>query len=264
MFKGAIHIHSRYSDGERTLAELRDLYRAEGCSFLAMTDHAESFHAESLERYVRECGELSGPDFLLIPGLEFACLDRMHVLGIGAPVLAASRDPQDVFAHVERHGGLAVVAHPLDTAFPWIESFTRLPGGIEVWNSKYDGRYAPRVATFDLLSRLKLRRPDMRAFFGQDMHWRRQYRQLYVEVAAPSLGRAEILEALTRGRFEGVKGRFRLPATGELTAAQRLHFLDAHQRSDRIRGLLKKARGLASRWGMPVPPALKAQLRRIF
>src|SRR4051812_28074773 len=113
MFKGAIHIHSRYSDGELTLPELRDVYRAEGCAFVAMTDHAESFHAESLERYVAECAALSTPDFLMIPGLEFACLNRMHILGIGVPVLAMTREPEPVIAHIEKHGGISVIAHPL-------------------------------------------------------------------------------------------------------------------------------------------------------
>ena len=36
------------------------------------------------------------------------------------------------------------MAHPKGTMFPVIEAFEQLPQGIEVWNSKYDGRYAPR------------------------------------------------------------------------------------------------------------------------
>jgi aryl-alcohol dehydrogenase-like predicted oxidoreductase len=49
--------------------------------------------------------------------------------------------------------------------------FDPLPDGIEVWNSKYDGRYAPRPGTFEMLARTKVRRPDVRAFYGQDLHW---------------------------------------------------------------------------------------------
>src|SRR4051812_23946765 len=117
MLRGAIHIHSTYSDGELTLAELRDRYIALGCSFLAMTDHAESFTGDTLRSYAAECERLSTPDFALVAGLEFGCLDRMHVLGFGVTALAPSKEPQAVFAHVARHGGVSVIAHPMDTAF---------------------------------------------------------------------------------------------------------------------------------------------------
>jgi hypothetical protein len=265
MLRGAIHIHSTYSDGELTLSELKDVYQAAGCSFLAMTDHAEAFGAEQLERYVAECRALSDETFTFVAGLEFACLNRMHVLGLGVTTLATSREPQEVFAHIERKDGISVIAHPLDTAFPWIESFQKLPSGIEVWNSKYDGRYAPRVATFDLLSRLKQKRPDLRAFFGQDLHWRRQFKGLFVETNLSRPDAGALLAALARGDYVARKGlRLQLPSTGELSAAQRSRFIESHWRSERIRGLVKTARGFASRFGMPVPPGVKAQLRRIF
>jgi predicted metal-dependent phosphoesterase TrpH len=264
MLRGAIHIHSTYSDGDLTLPELRDRYAALGCSFLAMTDHAESFTGDSLRRYAAECEELSTPNFAMVAGLEFGCLDRMHVLGLGVTALAPSKDPQEVFGHVARHEGVSVIAHPMDTAFSWIESFAVPPAGIEVWNSKYDGRYAPRVATFDLVARLRKRWPGLRAFYGQDLHWRRQFHQLFVDVDAARPARAEILSAFARGAFEAVKGRWRLRSDGRLTDAQRAVFRDAHERSERIRGFVKKARGLVAKWGVPVPPGMKAQLRRIF
>jgi hypothetical protein len=36
MFKGAMHIHSTYSDGEFTLPELREVFLAERCAFVCM------------------------------------------------------------------------------------------------------------------------------------------------------------------------------------------------------------------------------------
>ncbi len=264
MLNGALHVHSTYSDGELTLRELRDAYRALGCAFVAMTDHAEAFGVERLERYRAECAALSDDEFTFIAGLEFSCLNRMHVLGMGVTELATSRDPQAVFAHVKSHGGVSVIAHPQDSAFATIESFGVLPSGIEVWNSKYDGRYAPRVGTFDLLTRLRQRRPDLRAFFGQDMHWRRQFRGLFVEVKAASSDAAALLQALARGDFAARKGRLTLPSNGQLAPALRTRFAEVHVRSERIRHLVKKARGLVSRFGVPVPPSVKSHLRRIF
>jgi predicted metal-dependent phosphoesterase TrpH len=264
MLKGAIHIHSTYSDGDLTLSDLRDVYRGLGCSFLAMTDHAEVFHAEKLERYVAECASLSDAEFVFVPGLEYSCVNRMHVLGLGVTALAVSKDPQAVIGHIADRGGISVIAHPMTEAFPSIEAFTTLPAGIEVWNSKYDGRYAPRVATFDLLARLRQKRSDMRAFYGQDMHWRRQFRGLTLEVDAARPVAAEVLAALRTGAFSAQKGRVRLSSRGELSPSLRLRFQEVHEHSERIRGLIKKARGIVSRWGMPVPPTIKAQLRRIF
>ena len=264
MFKGAIHIHSTYSDGDLTLREVRDLYRAAGCAFVCMTDHAEYFNTELMRQYIAECAELSSPDFRMVAGVEFTCLRKMHILGLGVTNVATGKDPREVIAHIAAMGGVSVIAHPLNDAFPWIETFDPLPNGIECWNTKYDGRYAPRVATFDLLQRVQRRRPDMRAFYGQDYHWRRQYRGLFIEMTPGTRTRADILRAFATGDFAGLKNGQRLPSSGRLAEAERAAFLDSHMRSERIRGLMKTARKLATRWRMPVPTGVKAQLRRIF
>jgi predicted metal-dependent phosphoesterase TrpH len=172
MLRGALHIHSTYSDGEFTLGELRDVLSADGCRFACVTDHADWFDADRLRSYRLECEERSDADFRFIPGLEYSCLDRMHILGYGVTSLMDSVDPGYVMAGIRRNGGLAVVAHPRNDAFDSIECFDPLPDGIEVWNSKYDGQYAPRRSTFALLGRLQARRPDVRAFYGLDLHWR--------------------------------------------------------------------------------------------
>src|ERR1043166_5158390 len=130
MLKGAIHVHSTYSDGEFTLAELREVYLSLGCRFVCMTDHAEDFDAAKLNDYVAECARLSDAHFRFIAGLEFNCDRRMHVLGFGVTQMAQTTDPQAVIRHIKQAGGLAVIAHPMDSAFEWIESFDQLPDGI--------------------------------------------------------------------------------------------------------------------------------------
>ncbi|HKC88863.1 MAG TPA: hypothetical protein VKG02_22960 [Blastocatellia bacterium] len=70
MFKGAIHLHSVYSDGEFTLAELREALDAAGRSFACMTDHAEYFDRLMTRDYVAECASLSDDRFRFIPGFE--------------------------------------------------------------------------------------------------------------------------------------------------------------------------------------------------
>lgn len=264
MFKGACHIHSTYSDGDFSLAELRDIYRKAGCAFAFVTDHADYFDEAKVAAYVAECHQLSSADFLFIAGLEYSCENRMHILGYGLTALNPDSNPQNVISFIEAAGGVSVIAHPRDAAFETIEAFDVLPNGLEVWNSKYDGRYAPRPQTFELFARLQARRPQMRAFYGQDQHWRNQYRGLMIEVEAVKLTRADLLEALRQGNFTAVKDELRLPASGTINDDLRKQFAAAHNRSDSLRNVFKRAKAAADSLGLTIPPAVKAQLRRLF
>src|SRR3712207_4736603 len=127
MHRGAFHCHSTYSDGECTLAELREMFVAAGLDFVCMTDHAEFFDEEKLRAYVQECESLSDERFRFVAGLEYECERRMHVLGYGVTTLAGTTDPQGVIRHIEREGGVSVIAHPMDSMFEWIETFDTLP-----------------------------------------------------------------------------------------------------------------------------------------
>jgi hypothetical protein len=250
MVKGALHLHSTYSDGEFTLPELRELFLAAQCSFACMTDHADWFDAASLSAYVDECEALSDERFAFIAGLEFNCFDGMHVLGYGVVARAASCDPNVVIRHIERAGGLAVIAHPRETAFPTIEALDVLPGGIEVWNSKYDGPEAPRPGTFALLSRLRQRRLGMTAFFGQDLHGRKQYRELFTLVDCQAPAKGTVLRALQCGGYVGLKGDLVLPSSGALPRRLERSFGRVHQRSQLVKRCIEQVKTLA---GRPVP-----------
>ncbi len=266
MLPGVLHVHSTFSDGEFSLAELREIFIAAGLRFACVTDHADAFEqdADRRSRYRRECEALSSSAFRFVAGLEYACADRMHILGYGVTDRIASDDPEVVIAAIRRAGGVAVVAHPRDEAFARIERFDPLPDGIEVWNSKYDGRYAPRPATFALLARARARRPDVYAFYGQDLHWRRQYRGLTVEVDAESLEPRAIVAALAAGRFQGVRDGLRLGSDGVLPAGLLEQFARAQRRSQALRRWMRRTKRWIDDAGIGVPSPVKAQLRRIF
>ena len=260
----ALHVHSTYSDGEFTLAELRAVFLKAGVRVVCTADHDYSFTPERLAEYVAECAQLSDEALRFIPGLEFECTDRMHVLGYGVTTLAGTPDPELVFGHIERLGGVSVIAHPKDTHFPWIESFAELPMGVEVWNSKYDGRYAPRARTFELYRRLRARRPGMRAFYGQDLHWRTQFRALYTDVRASDTTRDAVLGALAAGDYAGVHGELVLPSDGALDARSLARFDEINARSNRMWRTLKAVKGMTGWLGRHLPAPVKAQLRRLF
>jgi len=272
MPRAIFHCHSTYSDGELTLKELRELFVAERFDFACMTDHAEFFDDASLRAYAEECDALSDERFRFVAGLEYDCERRMHVLGYGVTALASTEDPQSVIRHIEARGGVSVIAHPMDSMFDWIETFDALPDGIETWNTKYDGRYAPRAGTFRLLQRLRQRRPDMRAFYGTDLHWRHQARVLSNEVTCdaddlrrlPSSARDAVLAALRRGAFAGLHGDSRLPSDGQLSDEALARFEAVNNRYHLWRGLLKRAKKMSGRLGKRLPAPIKSQLRRIF
>lgn len=264
MPKGAIHVHSKYSDGEFTLPELRKIFVAAGCNFVCVTDHSEYFDEERLRTYVEECRSLSDGNFCMVPGLEFCCRERMHILGYGSTSLAKTEEPQEVIRHIAKEGGIAVVAHPKNEAFEWIESFRILPDGIEAWNTKYDGRYAPRAGTFGLLQRLRDRKPGMRAFYGQDLHWRKQYRRLFTVIQENAVGPGAVLQALARGEYSGCKGGLVLPSDGNLPKRMLEEFQRKHKRSDSLKRWAKSLKKASDRMGLQLPGSLKSHLRRFF
>lgn len=264
MLRGVMHLHSTYSDGEFTLPELRDIFLAQGCRFVCLTDHAEYFDPQSIQEYVEQCASLSDDRLRLVAGLEYRCDRNMHILGYGATKLTPSTDPQETIGFIDSQGALSVIAHPKDDFFSWIEGFAKLPLGIEVWNSKYDGRYAPRPATFALLRRLQTRQPAMRAFFGQDLHWKTQFRGLFVEVNCAQSEPGELLGAIARGDFCGQTGDYTLPSSGVVPEDLLQRFGRDHARSNRLWRFLKGSKLALDRIGIKVPDSLKARLRKIF
>lgn len=255
MITAALHLHSTYSDGQLTLAELRTALHGAGCELACVTDHAEAFDASSLAAYVDECERLSDDEFRFVAGLEFGCEDRMHIIGYGVTSLAPTRDPEAVIGHVESRGGISVIAHPKDDHFAWIERFSVLPQGIETWNTKYDGRYAPRPQTFALLGRLQARRPEMRAFYGIDLHHRAQPRSLLTTIQADSHDRVAVLAALAGGDFCAVHGSLVLPSSGALPADVLARFARVNRRAGTVRRLAKRV-------ARHVPAPVKDPLRR--
>lgn len=59
-FKANLHTHSTLSDGQFTPAEVKDLYKAQGYSILAITDH----------NVIADHSALNEPDFLMLTGVE--------------------------------------------------------------------------------------------------------------------------------------------------------------------------------------------------
>jgi hypothetical protein len=139
--KGAIHVHSAYSDGTGTIAEIAGAANAAGIDFCIVTDHDTTEAAERGER-----GRMG--DVLIVVGAEVSPLGRGHCLALGADDIAGYRwMPERCFLHkLRRDGAETYIAHPEGRVKPtfgiklrkwhsWQEErFT----GIEIWSYMHD------------------------------------------------------------------------------------------------------------------------------
>ena len=180
--KGALHLHTDYShDGRLPLKELRDLFLARGLSFVILTEHAEDFDQAKARRFLAECHQLSTDNFLLIPGFEIE-RDGQHILEVG-------------------NGALRVLAHPHRGRFKISPALAAELHGLEIWNGHYDGKWAPRSGSWQLLNQLRRHHPQLSAFAGLDFHDRRHWGGPGLAVAVEELTAEAVLESLRSGRF---------------------------------------------------------------
>lgn len=262
--KGALHAHTTFSDGEFSLDELRHAYAGLGYRFVCLSDHAEYFDEHKVAQYRAEIERLSDASFCFVAGLEYECPERMHILGLGTTALFGTRDPQEVIRAIESEGGVSIIAHPRAQDFGRIEALAFPPAGIEVWNSKYDGRYAPRTETFELVRRMRERHPGVRAYYGQDLHFRHQYTGLHVDVDSAELDAASIISTLREGRYIARGGDVILTPEGSLEPSLAKRFEHRNRRSRQMGRFAKRSKSVLDALGVRIPAALKGQLRRLF
>jgi hypothetical protein len=137
-YRGDCHLHTVYSDGRRTPAEVAALARAAGLDFLATTEH--NTHAGH-----GAWADLAGDDLLILLGEEVTTRNG-HVLALGTDpgtfVDWRYRARENRFGHfareIRRAGGLVVPAHPHATCIGCAWKFGLGDAdAVEVWNGPY-------------------------------------------------------------------------------------------------------------------------------
>ncbi|MFF7789863.1 CehA/McbA family metallohydrolase [Streptomyces sp. NPDC007991] len=137
-YRGDCHLHSWYSDGRRTPAEIGALARAAGLDFINSSEHnTHAAHAH--------WADVAGDDLLVMLGEEVTTRNG-HVVALGTDPGTfvdwryRARDNRfGRFAHrIRRAGGLVVPAHPHATCVGcnWKFGFGEADA-IEVWNGPY-------------------------------------------------------------------------------------------------------------------------------
>jgi hypothetical protein len=155
-YRGNLHIHTRYSDGEKWHAEVAHDAIAAGLDFIVVTDH--NVYVTGVEGYYQnERGRV-----LLLTGEEVHNVRRRpqasHFLayGAGKELATYAADPQALIDQTLSAGGFGFLAHPHEEELPlinspdlgwhdWdIEGFS----GLEIWNymSVFKNTVARRLA----------------------------------------------------------------------------------------------------------------------
>ncbi|MEU3979442.1 CehA/McbA family metallohydrolase [Streptomyces sp. NPDC026672] len=173
-YRGDCHLHSWYSDGRRTPAEIAALARAAGLDFINSSDH--NTHAAH-PAWAAEAGD----DLLIMVGEEVTTRNG-HVVALGTEPGTfvdwryRARDNRfGRFAReIRRAGGLVVPAHPHATCVgcSWKFGFGEADA-VEVWNGPYTADDEVALAAWDgqLVASVRAGRTDwLPAMGNSDAH----------------------------------------------------------------------------------------------
>ncbi|WP_043673904.1 CehA/McbA family metallohydrolase [Streptomyces xylophagus] len=172
-YRGDCHLHSWYSDGRRTPAEIAALARAAGLDFINSSEHnTQSSHPH----WASEAGD----DLLIMVGEEVTTRNG-HVVALGTEPGTfvdwryRARDNRfGRFAReIRRAGGLVVPAHPHATCIgcAWKFGFGEADA-VEVWNGPYTPDDEVALASWDatLVASVRENREWLPAMGNSDAH----------------------------------------------------------------------------------------------
>ena len=203
-FKGNCHIHSTASDGGKTLAELAEMYSAQGYDFLCRTDH-----------WVFSNVEADPVDYplLWLDGVELHGRDyagsSYHVVCLGT-FSGLSRELSFVEAleATRAQGGLLVLAHPQWMGNTLAEALRWGFDGVEVYNHVchwLNGKSEGLVYWNAMLGRS----PNVLGLAVDDAHIRPEHpgwNGAWTMVKAPECTREALMAAIRAGQFYSTCG----------------------------------------------------------
>lgn len=131
VYSGAIHIHSKFSDGTGDINKITKAAKRAGLDWIIITDH------NSLEI---EEGFYNG--VCVIKGEEISPKTANHYISLGIKrLIQPDSDPKKYIKEVRAQGGFGFAAHPDETdtrknkanPIKWLDKSIN-PDGIEIWN----------------------------------------------------------------------------------------------------------------------------------
>jgi hypothetical protein len=154
-----LHVHTSYSDGTGSHAEIARAAMQAGLDAVIVTDH--NVWVKGVEGYYQE----NQKRVLMLVGEEIhnqaADPQKNHLLvfNAGRELAQAAVNPQRLIASVRQAGGLSFLAHPFEAALPafgepdisWVDWQVQGYTGLELWNgfSEFKSRvHSPLQAVF--------------------------------------------------------------------------------------------------------------------
>ena len=143
-YAGNLHMHTTYSDGAATHAEIAQAAIRAGLDFVIVTDH--NVHVTGVEGYYYDT--MHDHRVLLLTGEEVhdtrrsPQVNHLLVYGVEGELAGYAPNPQGLLSEVNDRGGFAYIAHPNDPAaplfgedaLPWVTWDVEGYTGIELWN----------------------------------------------------------------------------------------------------------------------------------
>lgn len=152
--RGAIHIHTRRSDGTGTVDDVASAAARAGLNFVILTDHGDGMREPEPPAYRQ--------GVLCIDAVEVSTTSG-HVVALGLPRTAYSLggETRDVLEDITRLGGMSIAAHPA-SARPQLQwtDWSLKPDGIEWVNADSEWRDEPVRAFARTLLTYPFRRPE--------------------------------------------------------------------------------------------------------
>ena len=142
-YVGNLHMHTPYSDGEASHAQIAQMALQAGLDFVVVTDH--NVLVQGVEGYY---GSDDAGYVLLLAGEEvhdqarLPQVNHLLVYGVEKELAQCAHDPQQLIDAVNTAGGLCFLAHPNDQniewmheyAIPWVDLQVSRYTGLEIWN----------------------------------------------------------------------------------------------------------------------------------
>jgi len=208
MLRGIIHIHTGFSyDGKNTIPEWAAFLKAKGYNFVCLTEHDDDFDDAKMAGLVTECRQVSTDSFHIVPGLEFRCANKVHILGLGLTKFYKTNDPIVAAQFIRDNNGVSVIAHPRRYERNITEELIKTVDSIEIWNGAKDSRFFPHPEVLGLYKRCRGVNPDLIAIGGADVHGIDSYFQLDVHIT-DNAGTEWNIKNLKDGGLRKICGRY--------------------------------------------------------
>ncbi len=198
---GVSHLRTTHSySGTLSLREFKEFLIERNIDFALITERSDFIEQEDGERFIKECHNLSDSQITLIPGFEVTYRDA-HVLMIGTShfVKAGSNSAENLLKW-KKYAELVVWAHPHRNKYLLYDALKNVIDGIEIWNSQYDGKRAPRMKVLNSLQGLRARGANTLTYASIDFHREEQIISPNIVLEGPNKLQ-DIIAKLKAGEF---------------------------------------------------------------